>query len=155
MDARSYLFGQTHSGFYNYLFPKDGKNTGNNYPCQKIIEAINYMAKTFELTEEERRKKWIEELNEEMKALKEVREELTSDKNNYERKCKFTKMLKYDLIQKLGVEIEEIESDIEGIKKNIEEIEQTRTKSCKKIPSECMDNGRCPCGSVLCTLIKG
>jgi hypothetical protein len=46
VDARSYLFGQVHRGFYNYLFPIDEERAGKNYPCQKIIDAINHKATT-------------------------------------------------------------------------------------------------------------
>ncbi|CAB4411129.1 unnamed protein product [Rhizophagus irregularis] len=46
VDARNYLFGQVHRGFYNYLFPLDEESAGKNYPCQKIIESINCKATT-------------------------------------------------------------------------------------------------------------
>jgi len=46
VDARNYLFGQVHRGFYNYLFPIDEESAGKNYPCQKIIDAINCKATT-------------------------------------------------------------------------------------------------------------
>ena len=44
VDARTYLFGQVHKGFYNYLFPSDDEIVGKNYPCQKIFEAIDCKA---------------------------------------------------------------------------------------------------------------
>ncbi|CAG8437459.1 9536_t:CDS:10 [Acaulospora morrowiae] len=47
VDARSYLFGQVHRGFYNYLFPMDGRRyaqTSRNFPYKRIIYTIKAKA---------------------------------------------------------------------------------------------------------------
>ncbi|RIA91297.1 Alpha/Beta hydrolase protein [Glomus cerebriforme] len=59
VDARSYLFGQVHRGFYNYLFPIDEERAGKNYPCQKIIDAINIKATTLKKKNGSKVNLWI------------------------------------------------------------------------------------------------
>jgi len=59
VDARNYLFGQVHRGFYNYLFPIDEESAGKNYPCQKIIEAINCKANTLKKRNGRKVNLWI------------------------------------------------------------------------------------------------
>ena len=44
VDARTYLFGQVHKGFYHYLFPSEEENAGKNYPCQTIFDTIDCKA---------------------------------------------------------------------------------------------------------------
>ncbi|CAG8525818.1 17726_t:CDS:10 [Acaulospora morrowiae] len=47
VDARSFLFGQVHRGFYNYLFPMDGKEhvrTSRNFPYKRIVDTIKAKA---------------------------------------------------------------------------------------------------------------
>uniref|UniRef100_U9TBG9 Fungal lipase-type domain-containing protein n=1 Tax=Rhizophagus irregularis (strain DAOM 181602 / DAOM 197198 / MUCL 43194) TaxID=747089 RepID=U9TBG9_RHIID len=59
VDARNYLFGQVHRGFYNYLFPIDEESAGKNYPCQKIIETINCKAKSLKNINGKKVNLWI------------------------------------------------------------------------------------------------
>ncbi|CAB4389010.1 unnamed protein product [Rhizophagus irregularis] len=59
VDARNYLFGQVHRGFYNYLFPLDEESAGKNYPCQKIIESINCKATTLKKMNGRKVNLWI------------------------------------------------------------------------------------------------
>jgi putative lipase involved disintegration of autophagic bodies len=59
VDARNYLFGQVHKGFYDYLFPIDEESAGKNYPCQKIIEAINCKATTLKNKNDKKVNLWI------------------------------------------------------------------------------------------------
>ncbi|CAG8487694.1 796_t:CDS:2 [Acaulospora morrowiae] len=48
VDARGFLYGQIHRGFYNYLFPLDAKRAvrcSQSYPSSRIIKAIRRKAK--------------------------------------------------------------------------------------------------------------
>ncbi|RIB02610.1 hypothetical protein C2G38_2227351 [Gigaspora rosea] len=67
VDARSFLFGQVHRGFYEYLFPKSELDN-IDYPCKRIIEAVSCKAKELiraknleekHLKENEKVKLWI------------------------------------------------------------------------------------------------
>ncbi|GES76084.1 alpha/beta hydrolase protein [Rhizophagus clarus] len=58
VDARNYLSGQVHRGFYNCLFPTDEESAGKNYPCQRVIEYINHKAEIFK-RENKKANLWI------------------------------------------------------------------------------------------------
>ncbi|CAG8479041.1 5590_t:CDS:10 [Acaulospora colombiana] len=56
IDARSFVFGEIHGGFYNCLFPEDNYTTSRvfgSYPSRRIVEAVREKAREIAMADRE------------------------------------------------------------------------------------------------------